>query len=143
METSDNTQEGRHAADEQLAALLATGLSIKQAAKKAHVSESTAHRRLLDPAFTARVDELRSGLVKAALHKLEGAMSGAADVLRELCAHDEPHVRIRAAVEILRHTLRVKEAHDLSERLARLETLLQERGQREQSNPFIARKTGT
>jgi hypothetical protein len=115
---------GRKDADDQLAALLASGVPIKEAAGKAHVSERTAHRRLNDPTFAARVEQLRARLVSDALAKLEGAMVGAADTLRELLTHDDPGVRIRAAVEVLRNAVRVRENHELAERVRRLEELL-------------------
>ncbi len=120
-------RKGRENADAALATGLASGLCIRDAAREAHVSERTAHRRLADPHFTARVESIRSGLVSEALVKLQGAMSGAADVLRGLLAHTDPHVRIRAAVEVLRNAVRVREQAELVERIRRLELLLTER----------------
>jgi hypothetical protein len=121
------THKGREA-DEQLALLIASGLTVKAAATQAGVSLRTAHRRCGDPCFNARVEHFRSRLVADALAKLEGAMSGAADALRELIGHKDPHVRIRAAVEVLRNAVRVKEQHDLAERIRRLEELLNPQG---------------
>jgi hypothetical protein len=112
--------------DELLALHLASGLSVKAAAKKAGTSESTAHRRLECPEFKAKVDGLRSQLVTVALVKLEGAMSEAADTLRSLLTNKDPHVKIRASSEILKNALRVKEVAEFTERLKRIETYLEE-----------------
>ena len=50
------------ALDERLAAELAAGRTIKDAATAASVSERTAHRRVADPAFQDRVTEHRAGV---------------------------------------------------------------------------------
>jgi hypothetical protein len=118
------TTRGRRDTDEQLALLIAAGLPVSTAAQRAHVSLRTARRRLTEAAFTARVEHYRTRLVAETLAKLEGAMIGAADALRDLVAHDDPHVRCRAAVEVLKNALRVRESHDLAERVRRLEELL-------------------
>lgn len=118
---------GRHAADDQLAALLASGLPVKTAAKIVHMSERTAHRRLDDAAFAAHVDSLRSRLVGAALCELERGMTEAALVLRSHLSSEEPHVSIRAASELLKNALRVRELTDFADRLERIERYLEKR----------------
>lgn len=128
MAHAGTTARGRRDADEQLALLVASGIPVKTAAERAHVSLRTARRRMNDPGFLARVEHFRSRLVYDALAKLEGAMSEAADALRELLTHADPHVRIRAAVEVLRNALRVREQHELAERVRRLEELLTRSG---------------
>jgi hypothetical protein len=110
--------------DDLLAALIAQGLTIKEAARRVGFSKRTAARRMADREFVAKVDSFRGRLVQDALSRLEGAMIGAADTLRDSLAHDEAHVRIRAAVEILKHAIRVKEHVELADRIARLESLL-------------------
>jgi hypothetical protein len=118
------TRRGRRDADEELALLIAAGQPFKEVARRARVSPRTLRRRLADPAFTRRVEHYRTRLVAETLVRLEGAMIGAADALRELVGHKDPHVRCRAAVEVLRNALRVRESHDLAERVRRLEELL-------------------
>src|SRR5262245_31423971 len=82
--------------DDLLAVALAAGLLIRDAALAAGVSESTAHRRKRDPAFNARVQELRAGSVEAALGRLTTHATGAVDVLAALLKDPDPRVRLAA-----------------------------------------------
>src|SRR5262245_42645707 len=63
---ADKGRRGRSDADEALALALAGGQTIREAAAQVGVSERTAHRRLDDPKFRARVVELRSLVVMRA-----------------------------------------------------------------------------
>ncbi len=63
---------GRHSADDRLAAGLARGLTIRDAAAAAKVSERTAHRRNKDPRFRERVSELRREMLSAAAGRPAG-----------------------------------------------------------------------
>ncbi|MGC4051924.1 MAG: hypothetical protein QM757_21490 [Paludibaculum sp.] len=112
---------GRISADDALAAALAAGQTVIAAASTAGVSERTAFRRLDDPAFRARVAELRAGMVSTAAGRLADGMGQAADVLRALLAHKDPHVRHRAAAKLLEVGLKVVELAELEQRVAELE----------------------
>lgn len=112
---------GRRSADEQLAAALATGSRIVDAATTAGVSESTVYRRLKNGNFAARVRELRGEMVNRAAGKLADSMSEAADVLRSLLASKSESVRIRAADLLIVHAVRIAELADLQLRVTELE----------------------
>lgn len=112
---------GRHSADSALAARLAAGATVRDAARDAGVSEKTAHRRNADPTFQARVLALRGQMVHTAAGQLADGMGAAAGVLRALLAHDDPHVRHKAAVKLIELGVKVAELTDLEARVRRLE----------------------
>ncbi len=118
---------GRHSADDALATELAAGKSVRNAATTAGVAERTAHRRLTDPAFRARVSELRGGMVAAAAGRLADGMAAAADVLRALLADEDPHVRHKAAVKVLELAASLRVQVELEDRMAELEARVAER----------------
>lgn len=122
------TRPGRHKDDDALAALIAAGHTAKDAAAQAGVSERTAARRMADPAFRAKVADTRKRFVETTTAKLQSAAVGAVDVLTALLGHDDAHVRKGAAVEVLRHTVKVTEHAELAERIAKLEELLTRQG---------------
>jgi transposase len=57
----------RKRADAALLAALAGGATVRAAARKGAVSESTVYRRLRDREFRARVTEARAAMVERAL----------------------------------------------------------------------------
>lgn len=92
---------GRRNADEALATLLASGTTIRDAAAQLGVSERTAARRMADPGFRTRVDEIRSEMTARAVGRVADAMCQAADALRELLQGQSESVRLGAARSIL------------------------------------------
>ena len=88
---------GRSDADEALAAAIAAGRTVRDAAATAGVSERTADRRLAD------------------------ALGEASDVLRALLTSGEDRVKLRAASEVLTQGLRVAELVELQRRVEELE----------------------
>ncbi|MBN9523302.1 hypothetical protein J0H58_33115 [bacterium] len=110
-------------ADDALAAALASGRSVNDAAASAGVAERTAFRRLTDAAFKARVSALRGDMVATAAGRLADGMAAAVDVLRGLLADPDPHVRHKAAAKLIELTVRVREQVEIEDRLARLEAL--------------------
>jgi hypothetical protein len=115
---------GRKSADEALAAALAAGQTIESAAVAAHVSESTAYRRMKDDAFRARVAEIRKQFIGTAAAKLTGTMTEAVDVLRELLKSEADSIRLRSAIAIIEQSVRLTELHELQEQVAELERRL-------------------
>ena len=115
---------GRSNADDVLAAALAAGKSHREAAAAAGVSEKTTYRRLQDPAFRARVAELRSAMTAKALGRLTDGMTAASDALNKLVSHRDPNVRHKAATKVIELALKVRDQAELEERLARVEQLL-------------------
>ncbi len=129
----DGTASSRNRArDDLLAAALASGAKIVEAAEAAGVSERTAHRRLADPAFRQRVENARRDHVQHVADKLATLGDQALDTLAELLGAPRvpAAVRCRAAVAVLDQTLRWREQADVEERLAAVEEALVERGLR-------------
>jgi hypothetical protein len=117
---------GRRPADDALAAALAAGKTVRDAAASVGVAERTAFRRLSDPAFKARVSELRGGIVAAAAGRLADGMAAAADVLWALLAHDDPHVHHRAAVKVLELAANLRIQVELEDLMRELEARVAE-----------------
>ncbi len=112
---------GRHSAADALAAELAAGKTVRDAETTAGVAERTAFRRLTDATFKARVSELRTGMITSAAGRLADGMAAAADVLRVLLTHDEPHVRHRGGVKVLELAANLRIQVELEDRMAELE----------------------
>jgi len=119
---------GRQNADDLLAAELAAGKTVRDAATAAGVAERTAHRRRTDADFKARVGALRADMVGAACGRLADGMATAADVLLALLADAGPDVRHRAAVKVIELGVKLGELADLERRVAELEAATPEAG---------------
>lgn len=125
---------GRQNADGALIAALTGGMTIKQAAKAAKLSERTAYRRLEDPAFRSELAAARDVLISETVGRLVAATSPAVDTLEELLADERSTVRLSAARSIIVHALRIREASELAERVSRLEQELSVQRQKESTN---------
>jgi hypothetical protein len=104
------SHSGRHSADDTLAVELATGRSIRKAAEIAGVSEKTAHRRNADPAFRARVAELRKRATEDAIDRIGANMGLAIDALRKLLITGDEPVKFKAAAKIIDLVLKQRES---------------------------------
>ena len=120
-------RRGRRDADELLAAELASGKTVRDAAAAVKIGERTAFRRLEDPEFRRRVTELRAGLVRDAAGKLAANMGQAADKLAELIGNADPDVALKAAVKVIELSMKAVQLTELEGRLADLEERLGER----------------
>lgn len=118
------------AKDEKLIEALAKGSSISEVAKIAGVSRPTVYSRLADRTFQQAVIAMRREIKDAALGKLTYAAVSAAETLEGLLAiptgDDAPpppslRVQMAAARSILELGLRLQNATELEERIARLE----------------------
>ena len=112
---------GNQKGDLPLIAALAGGATVQDAAKRASVSERTAHRRLEDADFRRRVDETRAEVLNGAVGRLADASTGAADTLRALLSADSETVRLGACRAILELGTKLRESLDLEQRIAVLE----------------------
>lgn len=112
--------ERRHA-DTVLVAALAGGATVRAAAAEAEVGEATAHRRLKEPKFRARIDAARSEMIGRAVARLADASTAAADRLRELLMAESESVQLGAARSILDLGLKLREHEELAARVAALE----------------------
>ncbi len=82
---------------------LAMGLSIPKAARRAGIDPTIAYRRLRNPAFRQKVEELRQALIGQAVGQLRRAACEAIDTLRGLLRSDNEQTRGAAARTLLEH----------------------------------------
>jgi len=115
------SHRGRHSADELLAAQIAAGKTLRDAAATAGVSEKTAQRRATDPEFRGKVSQLRSGFIGNAAGILADGMTEAANTLRTLLTDPDANIRHKAAVKLIELGLRASELVDLESRVSELE----------------------
>ncbi len=119
--------KNRDGIDEALAVALACGATVEQAAAKVGISVRTAHRRLEDPAFQAKVRTLRRQTVERTAAVL---IAASAETVRTLLGLQKdtvaPPVRLGAAKAILEIGMKARELAELEEQLAELETRIQE-----------------
>jgi hypothetical protein len=101
---------------------LACGVTVENAARQAGISPSTAYRRLADPAFRQRLQQLRGDMVSRTAGTLTAAASEAVRTLLELLKSTaSAAVRLSAARAVLEMGMKVREAADIEERLSALE----------------------
>ncbi len=112
---------GRKKADAALALALAGGSIVEDAARSAGISPRTAYRRLADPAFSARVDELREEAVRQALGRLSALGTQAAGVLQGLLHSEDERVRLAAVRTVLAGVLKASGLFEFERRLRELE----------------------
>jgi hypothetical protein len=112
--------------------LAATALAAAQtavaAAAASGVHERTVRKWLDQPDYRARVERLRSEAVGRALGRLGDGMTAAADALRGLVGHRDPHVRFKAARAVLELGLKLREHAELEERVKELEARFADTG---------------
>src|SRR5262245_53274724 len=99
--------------DDLLAAALAGGAEVAEAARQAGCSARTAYRRLADPQFRRRVAELRGRAVEQSLGKVTGVLTVAADKLRGLLGSDDERVRLSAVKLVFEVESRLRELVDI------------------------------
>jgi hypothetical protein len=112
---------GRKNADAALAVALAGGATVEDAACSAGVSPRTAHRRLADPTFSARVDGLREQMARQAVARLASLGGQAADALAGLLGSEDERVRLGAARAVLDGLLKASGLFEFERRLRELE----------------------
>jgi hypothetical protein len=115
---------GRAGAREAVALLLASGRTQESAASELQVDPRTIRRWLADPAFTARMNELRGMMLSVALGRLSESCGKAADALAGLVDSEDPDVKHRAAKAVLELVVKLRDAVTVEERLAEVERQL-------------------
>jgi hypothetical protein len=118
--TRNGTPNGRKRGDEALINALAVGVSVAAAAEHAGLSRRTAYRRLEDPAFRARVDEARAGIVSGVVGRLSGIGVLAGDTLKNLLGDSSSSIRLGAAKAALEFMFRGNEQDTLARQLREL-----------------------
>jgi hypothetical protein len=107
-----------------LIAALLTARTIREAAARAEVSESTMYRRLKDPEFVAVYREARREVVQHATVRLQQALTDAIDALVEVVKDKagNQNARVAAARVLLDQALRATENEEIVPRLEALES---------------------
>ena len=101
---------------------LACGATVEAAAKQCDLTDRTIYRRLQDPDFRARLQELRADMVKRAAAMLTAAATKAVQTLLSLQKESvSANVRLGAARAVLEIGIKVRELVDLESRIAALE----------------------
>jgi len=114
-------------------ACLLTEPNIREAAKKAGISESTGWAWLQDADFQKEYQEARRMAVSQAIAHLQQASTQAVATLCEVMADTEatPASRVTAARTTLEMALKAIELEDLAQRIEKLEQALQGEGKRQ------------
>jgi hypothetical protein len=111
----------RKGGDAVLAAELAGGTAVADAARAAGMSEATAYRRLRDDGFKRQVDEARGEILTRAVARLTSASVKAVETLEGLLTDDMAFARLSAARAILELGCKLREQTELAARLDALE----------------------
>ena len=119
-------QEAEHA----FLSALAFGATVEQAARKAGIGERTAYRRLAEPAFRARLDEIRRETMVRTSGLLSGAALGAVKTLVDLQQDVSVPAAVRrgAARDVLEMNVKYRDSADIEQRVAALEDRLADAG---------------
>jgi hypothetical protein len=109
-------------AEERLIQTLACGASIEGAARECGASSRTVHRRLADPEFRRRVQQIRSDMMQRIAGSLTAASTEAMRTLLELMKPTvSPTIRLGAARTVLECAMRMNEFTELEDRVAEME----------------------
>lgn len=117
--------EVRKKGEDALLLALACGASVEAAARQCQLTERTVYRRLQEPAFNAKLRDMRSDMVKRAAGMLSAAATEAVRTLLSLQKESAPAaVRLGAARAVLELGIKVRELAELETRIAELEAIL-------------------
>jgi len=108
-----------------IAAILDTE-SMEAAARLAHVGRTTLYAWLREPAFRAELKRRQNEIFDAALARLKSLVGNAVNGLGELVKAESESVKRAACRDILDAALKVKELHEIDERLTEIEKHLEE-----------------
>jgi hypothetical protein len=115
----------RKKAEDALLLALACGATVENAARQCGLSERTAYRRLGEPEFRQRLQQLRTDMIQRTAGALTAAATEAVRTLLELQkAATPPATRLGAARSVLEIGIKLRESADLVERLSALERQL-------------------
>jgi hypothetical protein len=112
----------RKKADDPLLLALACGATAENAARQCHLSVRTVYRRLEDPGFLLRLQEMKADMVRRTAGALTAAGGEAVRTLLELMkSTSPPATRLGSARSVLEIGMKAREFAELEERLAMLE----------------------
>src|SRR5262245_54847023 len=113
--------EGRATAATVAAVALASGSTVKVAARKAGISVRCLANWRRKPAFERLVNRYRDQLVDEAVGQVSKDLSAATAVLRKLLKSRQEQVQLRAAAELLALGIALRKHADTDRRLAEVE----------------------
>ena len=125
MSKSDSGKPDRdcHRKEPILLVILACGATVEQAAKQTGFSERTIYRRLAQPEFQRRLQQVRADMLQRTSGTLTATGAEAVRTLVTLLNPTIPaNVRLGAARAVLEVAIKVREAADIEKRLLDLET---------------------
>ena len=126
----------RQQSDHAILMALACGATIENAAIKAGVGPATVNRRLNDPVFAKKLQDVKSGMVNRTAAILTAAASESVKTLLELQSPNAPPgIRLGAARAIIELGARLRDAAEIQGRIAALEQQLS--GEAPPPPPFI------
>ena len=114
-------QNGTPTGEDELILALAAGATVREAAEQAGVGERTAYRRLADADFRRAVSQARGRMFDAALGRLAGLASKAAETLERLMENDKPPVALGAAKTVFELGPRLRKSTEFEERISLME----------------------
>jgi hypothetical protein len=117
----------RKKAEDALLLALACGASVDQAARQCGLSGRTVYRRLADPAFGRRLQQMRGDMISRTSGTLTAAAGEAVRALMDLLKPTTPAAaRLGAARAVLEIGMKLREVAELEARLTVLEQHLGE-----------------
>jgi hypothetical protein len=115
-------RRGKKDIDERLLLALACGATVEATARTVGVSDRTVYRRLADPAFRGRLQQLRADMVQRTAGALTAAGAEAVRALLGLLKDaTPPAARLGAARAVIELGVKMRETVELEERLQALE----------------------
>lgn len=118
-------QKGRRNADHKLLMAFACGATVESAARQADVSESTARRRLDDPAFRQQLQAVQADMLRRTAGTLSAASTESVRTLLELQKPSAPPaVRLGAARSILEIGIKLRDTVELEDKIQALEQIV-------------------
>ena len=121
----------RKKAEDALLLALACGATVEAAGRQCGLSERTIYRRLREPDFRQRLQDLRTDMVQRTAGMLTAAAGEAVKTLLALQKEaTPPSTRLGAARAVLELGVKFRETVELEERLAALEKHLPNQGGR-------------
>lgn len=106
---------------EKIIVALLSSSTIKEAAKKAKVSERTIHRALEDATFTAEYRAARRSVYEASLGQIQSSVGEAIKTLNDALKSENDSVKVRSAQIILDYSVKSFEQTEITERIEALE----------------------
>jgi hypothetical protein len=107
---------------DELALLVASGLTIRQAAKQLGISEATAYRRSERSDFKQKVAEIRSEALSASVGRLSALVADAVTALEAILRNGSDRDRLAASRIILSSVSPMMELSELRQRIDALES---------------------